>query len=397
MENKKRHISQSQALQIFSPIPSWSQWTTRKAVKDGYIACGWVYKAISMIVKQCASIPWKVVDKDGVVQEGHPIHMLLQNPSPSFSTYDLMELLIAWGQLSGKGYIKAIESNGRTIELIPVSPDRILPVAGESNDSLVDGYKVLMGDGVYKRSPEYTPENIIYFRLVDPSDPINGISPLQACAKSVDIDVEQQAWNKSSMQNRGIVDSVFTFAEKLDSTAYDTVKSRVKEMLTGKKNAHGVGVIGANAKFQRLSLTPAEMDFMSARQFNKEEIFSIFGIPLPLVSAESQTYSNMSSSLRIMWEMTNIPILSDMCSTFNTFFHRELGGYKIAYDLSEVGALKEDEEQSIKMATSLFRMGVPMDQLTAKYNLGIEKYDGWDKSYVSQSSSKEGDADSKEE
>ena len=362
----------------------WTNWTTVKAVREGYKVSGWVYKAVDMKVKPLSSVPWRVETPDGKPVEGHHLTALLKKPNPSFSRQDVFELVTTWQQLSGVAHLKRVfDSNGLTRELWPVSPDRIAPKRSVDNASLVGGFQIIDSEGVLKDTEDYTVENMITFKFLDPSDPILGVGPLQVAARAVDVDVDQQKWNKSAMQNRGVLDSVFTFERDLDKTVFTTIKQRLKEMMTGAENARGIGVVGSNAKYQRLSLTPAEMDFIASRNFNRDEIFMIFGIPLPLTgSTEVMTYNNYEASLRILWELTLIPVLDDMKDTLNRVFEDELNGLTINYDVSNVQALKQNQIEEAKIVGTYHAMGVPMKTLNTKYSLGIEEYPGWEQSHI---------------
>lgn len=372
--------------QYRTPAAAWTNWTTRKAVSEGYRVSGWVFRAVSMISRNVASVPWHVETKDGEIVIDHPITQLLRNPNPSFSRQDFFELLSAWQQLSGEAYTKMIFDSNGVAELWPVSPDRIAPIASKDQYALISAYEIIDEKGKKVTSPEYTPENVISFRFIDPSNPIKGIGPLQVAAKAVDIDVDQQDWNKSAMQNRGILDGVFTFDRDLDPTSYNTIKQKIKELFAGKNNARDIGVIGSNAKYQRLSLTPAEMDFITSRKFNREEIFIIFGVPPQLAGAqESSTYNNFSTSMRIFWELTLIPILDDLNDTLNHALKDYIqDGYRIGYDVSGINALKQDQKETADIAKIYSDMGVPVSVINERLSLGITEYDGWDKSRVMQ-------------
>ena len=386
-----------------TPKAEWTEWTTKNAVKNGYAASGWVYRAVSLISGHISSIPWSVVNSTtGEKLADHPITTLLAHPNPEFSRMDFFELISSWQQLSGEAYIKKVEgADGQTAEIWPISPDRIAPIEGQGS-KLIEGYEILNEKGVKVKSSEYTTENTISVRFLDPANPCRGIGPLQVAAKSVDIDLDQLSWNKAAMQNRGVLDGVFTFDRTLDATAYDTVKKKIKELFSGPKNARDIGVIGSNAKYQRLSLTPAEMDFITSRRFNREEIFIIFGIPPQLAGVQdASTYNNYATSMRIFWELTLIPILDDIKDTFNFAFADELdAGTEIGYDVSSIPALKQTHREKGEISRMYHTMGVPVSALNDMFQLGIPEYEGWDISTVTQNEKERGrqnEARSKEE
>lgn len=375
-----RNMARSVMEFMKTPVAEWKVWTVANAVKEGYKVSGWVFKSVSIISKNIAMVPWVVKDRDGNIIKGHPITLLLENPNKAFSKQDFFELLSSWLQLSGEAYVKQITVNGVTKELWPISPDRITPVASNDPLELIGAYETKDSKGNLIRSEDFTPENIISFRFLDPADPIRGVGPLQVAAKAVDIDQEQLNWNKAAMQNRGIVDGVFTFKKDLDKAKWSTYKQAIKEMFGGKRD---IGVIGSEATYQRLSLTPAEMDFITSRKFNREEIFIVFGVPPQLAGAqEVSTYNNFSTARVVFWETTLTPILDDLKNTLNKALSDQLGEYHIDYDLTGIPALKKDQKEKAETAKIYSDMGVPMKQLNEMFSLGVPEYDGWDKSII---------------
>lgn len=360
---------------------TWGNWDVKKAVKEGYVASGWVYIAISKIAKTAASVPWVVFNADGEAQWEHPLSRVLAKPNPSFSRQDLMELVVSWLNLTGKAYLHKVIVRGRTSELWPVSPDRVEPVASKDPVKLIDRFKI---DG--KNSAHFTPETAIYLRFFDPSDPLGGIGPLQAAAKAVDIDVEQQHWNKAAMENRGVVDGIFTIKQSMSEAQSNSLWEKIKERYLGRRNARVPALFNGDVVYQRTALTQVETDFQASRRWNRDEILSILGVPAVLVGAlEASTYNNYQSSLQIFWTSTIIPLLDDIKDTLNHSLAGELqDGYWIGYDLSDVSALRENEDSKAKTASTLWEMGVPVSVLNEKYDLGVAEFEGWDKPWGGQ-------------
>ncbi|MCH9834475.1 phage portal protein, partial [bacterium] len=278
-----------------------------------------------------------------------------------------------------------VQTAGRTAELWPISPDRIAPIPSKERGKLLSGFATIEEDGVLRRkaSVEFTPETIIHFKLLDPANPINGIAPLRAASRAVDTDNSQVNWNKAGMDNRGVFDGIFSFAETLMPEQAVTIAQLIREKFSGGSNARKPLVLGSNAKYQRLSISPAEMDFIDSRKFNREEIMSIFGVPLQLVgSEESATYNNFSESLRIFWMTTIVPLLDDMADTLNLSLSSELSeGLRVGYDVSSVEAMRESEDTKVDVVKKYWDMGVPLSVLNEKMNLGLDAFDEWDKPF----------------
>lgn len=362
----------------------WSSWTVGKAVKDGYKASGWVYRSVSLIAQNVASVPWVVMNEKGEIQKDHPIHKLMNKPHPHLSRRQLISLIISWLELSGEAYLKKVEnSEGNIVELWPISPDRIAPIPSSNPNKYIDGYEISDENGTKKKSPDFTEENIIQLKLFDPANPLNGIGPLQAAARAVDLDNSQQDWNASTMQNRGIVDGVFSFKRDLDSSQTAGILAKIKEKFS--RNKREPLVIGSEATYTRLGLTSVEMDFLESRKFNREEIFVIFGVPPQLAGVtDASTYNNFATSLRIFWETTVISLLETVADQLNHALSTELedGKFVLVPDTSGIKALRSSEDEKAKTSKTYFEMGVPVSILNDRFELGLPQYPGWDVSHV---------------
>ena len=359
--------------------PVYTTWTVRKAVNEGYKINGWVYRAVYLKAKAISSVPWVVVNNEGEHIEGHYLSQLLSNPNPHISRQDLFELMTSWLELAGNSYLNKVKSANRTSELWPISPDRLHPIPSKDITEWMAGYAL-----DESRKPDFEPEEIIHHKYFNPANPLLGISPLEAAAKAVDTDVDQQDWNKAAMQNRGVLDGVFAFEREFQSQK-DTndVAEALNERYAGKNNARRIGVVGSNAKYYRTALSPVELYFMESRKFNREEIFIIFGVP-PVYAgvSDNSTFNNYQTSELIFWFSTIIPLLDDLRDTFNFSFSDELGqNEKISYDLNNIPAIRKALYDKTETAEKLFKMGVPFDQINKIFQFGVDEYAGWDISY----------------
>jgi HK97 family phage portal protein len=254
--------------------PVYTNWTLQKAVKEGYKINGWVYRSVFLISKAISQVAWQVTNEDGEPIEKHYLSGVLNRPNDNISRQDLFELITSWLLLAGNSYLKKVTVQGKTAELWPISPDRLAPVPSKQIDEWLKGYALDQ-----KQRVEYEPLEIIHHKFFNPANPLLGIAPLEAAAKTVDIDNGQQDWNKAAMQNRGVVDGVMAFDRNFDTQdQVDKIAERLNESIAGPKNARKIKVVGSNAKYTRMGLTAVEMDFGESRKFNRDEIFIIFGM-----------------------------------------------------------------------------------------------------------------------
>lgn len=367
----------------------WSDWTVSKAVAEGYKATSWVYRAVSIIATNASSVPWVVFGKDNQAIWEHPISKLLDKPNPFFTRQQLIELIVDWLALAGNGYLKIVTgSRGDPQELWPVSPDRIAPRPSSDPAKFIDGYEVLDSKGVRRLSSEYTPENTAHFKLMNPANPYAGISPLMAAARAADLDNAQQEWNVSVMQNRAVPEGLFTFKRDLDETLFSAIVRRLKERMSGTAKARDPMVVGSEATYTRLGLSPVELDYLESRKFSRDEMYIVYGIPPQLGGAmEASTYNNFAASMRIFWETTLIPTYLDKIKDgLNAALSKHLQpGQYICYDLSTIAAMRDNDAEKAGTAKLYVDMGVPFAQINEKYELGFEPWEGWDRPTPKQS------------
>ena len=383
MEQRNASLSISDLLKYVYRMPTatWKEWTIRRSVKHGYMASGWVYRAISIITRNAAQAPMVIYNPKDEIEYDHPLTKLFAKPNPVYSYNTMIQLLLAWLNLAGEAYIYNNIVNNNTIELWPVSPDRLEPYLIKSDGTLI-GYKQIRIDGQVREDNniKFDSGNTIAMMLPDPADPLRGIGPLRVAARAVDTDTEQSDWNKSAMQNRGVMDGYFSFDREIpDENTFQLYVKKVKERFSGAARAREPGVIGSGAKYQQLSLTPVEMDFLNSRKFNREEIFIIFGVPAQLAGVmDTMTYNNFAESSKVLWEMTILPLLDVVKNAFTHAFMDQLGDYYIGYDLSGIKALKKGEKDKADTAKVYFDMGVPISILNSRFELGLDEYPGWD-------------------
>jgi len=208
---------------------------------------------------------------------------------------------------------------------------------------------------------------------------------LEAVSKTVDVDVDQQKWNKSAMQNRGVLDGIVSVDREITSQKQaDELSDALNESVSGTKNARRLRVFGSNAKYFRTARSPIEMDFNNSRKENRNEIYITFGVPPQYAGVqESSTYNNYQASEIIFWVGTVLPILDDVADAMTFSLQDELEpGQRISYNKMAIQAIRGIVEGKAKAALYLFRMGVPFNQINGLFQFGAKEFEGWDKSYV---------------
>lgn len=395
--------------------PQWATWNTKKAIDEGFKASTWVYAAVSRISTAAASPPWVVQEEreeEGKVVEvpvasDVPLQALLQRPNPFMSMNDIVRRAATHLYLGGNAIITKIRAGNATgqkglqrarkeagteadvgkpvVELWPIHPGYVAPVP--SRTDYLKEYELKNPDG--GKGTILKVENVIHIQLVDPEHPFWGMSPLQAASRTVDADVKAVEWNMVAMSNRSVPDGVFTLDMPMSRDQWEEARDMVKEQYQDTDNARTPWILGNAAKWEPMSLSPAEMDFIESRKLTREEILSVFGVPPPLVGLyEQATLANIKTAREIFWLDTIIPFLDVIRATLERSlipdFYDEQTAQTISvnYDTSNVDALQEDLGQKMETAQAMWESGVPWSMINDRLELGMAPWPGWDIPYV---------------
>jgi len=353
--------------------------TVRKATREGYKISIYVFRCVRTIVQAASAIPWVVLDANGEIIKGHQLAHVLNNPNPEFSGQDMKELMIAHQQLVGNALWMPIIVGREVKEFWPVMPDLVKPIPSDQPGEWLKGWQV---EGLTERKI-LPPEQFIHFMQMDPGDLYWGTSPLIAAARTIDTDNEAQDTQKVSMQNRATPDGVFTHESILSQEQFEEARRQIRENFLAKTKKREPWVLGAGAKWNQMSMTPVEMDFVASRITNKRDIAGAFGIsPIFLGDLEQSSYNNMVEARKALYEDVIIPLLDDAKSTLNLKIAPLYGNIQISYDISKIAALREDFTKKVEQAKNLFGMGVPFEQINERLEMGFDEFPGWETGYL---------------
>ena len=358
--------------------PQWTDFNQEAAIREGYKASAWVYACVKKRADAVASVPLVVEVKtaDGwQAAPAHPLQRLLDEPNPDMDIGEVMRLMVTHLDLCGNAYLLKTRASGPPLELWPMLPTEVAPIPG--TERLVDYYQ-------HKNRPaeRIAAQDVFHATYCNPESLYLGMSPLQAAGRGVDVDNAAAAWQKISMTNRGVPDGIFNFDDELTEEQYEAAKAAVASQYSeGRKNW-----VLSRVKYQQMSLTPIEMDFIATRQNAMQQICAVYGTPSEMISGMGDANRASSDTVRrTFWIDTITPLLQELQSTLNLSLAREFGRagqLRIRFDTSAVPALQEDYSAKVANAKALWSMGVPFDVISDKLDLGIEEIEGGDMGYL---------------
>jgi HK97 family phage portal protein len=357
--------------------PDWTPPTLQGFAEAGYGDNAIVFACIAAKAQSAALAPLVAYTgqraKPERLPDAHPLSSLLLKPNPWQSWYEFMELLITYLELDGNAFIwqapaTALRSAQDAVPagLFPLRSDRVRPVPGRTREQPLLGYVYDPADqGAWSREP-YLPDEIIHVKYPNPADPFEGLgrgtSPLGAAAKPVDVDNATTSFLKNFFDNAVAPFGLLKSKQHLVDTEVKRIRERLRAQYGGVQNWGDVMILDADAEYQRLGLSMQEMTFSDLDFRNEARICMVLRVPPIIVGArvglERSTFANYAEARSAFWEDSLVP---GIYRRFEDGFNAGLSSgaeHWLAYDYSNVPALREDEKGKWATATRAFLGGL---------------------------------------
>jgi HK97 family phage portal protein len=319
----------------------------------------WVYIAVNRIANSEAQVRFQLIRRE---QRGQPnsivmgpaagLRDLLLYPNPYQSWFDLMESIGVSLELTGNAFIEkaALDRLNRPHELYVLNPSRMLIIPGPKG---VQGY-VYTANG---KSIKFNRDEIIHIKYAHPYNDWYGLSPLTAARLQIDVDKAALEWNRNFLAKGAWPAGAITTPNDLDDPTRQRLETEIRRIVNrGKESVGQVLLLTGGLKWEKISLSPKEVDWLSARHMSRDEILAIYGVPFAvagLYSTEQTTARSAGVNQQVVnfYQFTIFPKLEKIYAALN----RELtplfpSQLELIPDLRSVPALKDDVAKELVRA-----------------------------------------------
>jgi HK97 family phage portal protein len=126
----------------------------------------------------------------------------------------------------------------------------------------------------------------------------HGLGPIQACMESFDAAKTMRSYADNFLDESNIPNAVLTTDKELSTGSAELYKQAVQKAA---KPGNSPMVLGHGLKYAPLMLSPKEMLWIDAQQFNAVSLARLFGIPprlaLVVIEGSSETYANLEQEM----------------------------------------------------------------------------------------------------
>lgn len=347
-----------------------------------------VYKAIKAITDNIPQADLKFYDKSGKNEiTSDPIIDLFNSPNPLMTESEFVQAWVGFLGLYGEVNIIRNTSIGELTgsrklpaELWIFNPAHFQAVI--SNGQLT-GWRYAVANQAGKMF--FTPEEIIHTRDFNPYHLLKGIPPTTPISKVLDIDWQSLIFNKAFFDNDATPGMMLGTDDKLTDEQIKRLTEWIEKRHKGASKAFKLAVLEGGLKPLSVTPTHREMDFVKQKEFSREEILGIWRVPQAFFNVtEGLNYATFIGQMKMFWNYTIMPSLNKMTDVLNKYIVKPYNPNMIAkFDVSNVVAYQEDFKEKVTTAQTLIAIGVPLNDVNEKLNLGFEDYPWGDKWWVS--------------
>lgn len=320
-------------------------------INRAYKVNPYVYRGIELIASACASIkPIAYDDKGKEIKSD--IADLLAHPNPRQSWRQLIYETVTNYKLNGNAFLYLIRAGmmgkERTKEIYSISPDRVNVVKTQNLLDPIDHWTIRLGNSAL----DISPADMIHVRTYPDLNDVLGISPLCPAYLSIKQQTSAREWNTSLLEKGGKPSMQINIPDELSDEEFNRLERQANRKYNGTSNIGATMVLDGGKTASMMGMTAQELDFNAGLIQNAREIEIALGIPSELLNDNAnKTYASTSEAIKIFYNQTIIPLLTDIYDALSHYVAEEYGIDHISFDISQIDALKGDQSAIISALT----------------------------------------------
>lgn len=305
---------------------TWSSETLAgEAVnQDSLMTSATCFACTKALGESIAGLPgtiYRNMDKRKEEDQSQPAYELLaEQPNPEMDSFTFWEVAVA--RLINRGNFFAEiqrDNQDRPIALWPIHNSRVRPMRDENDGSL---YWEVAND--FQGTPDYSDptwrkRNLTYLSAHHMLNVVgfgsyNGImsAGMLPAAQEIGIDFATRRYGGSFFAKGAKLQGVVEHPGFIENEGKrNQFRSDINRIHTSEANAHGIGVLWQGAKYNQISVSPEQAQFLETRKFTRQQLCEFYGVPPAIIGdyADSK-FATADSMIRafVMLTLRNLAV-----------------------------------------------------------------------------------------
>ena len=354
-----------------------------RVTEDSALSSMAVLACVNMIADTLAVLPFGVFareDQGRTRERDHPVDVLLSSEPNGYQTaFEFKRLLVTQLCLRGNAFAWAErDRSGRVLAFRPVHPDLVTVKRAKDGTPVYD-FELWPGDG----RQACTRDDMVHMKWMS-TNGYTGKSPIRVGAEAIGVTLATQEHGARYFQNGSKASGVLMADGNLDPERARKVKDDWQKNMSGVKNAGAVAVLPTGVKFQQLTITNEDAQYLAARMFQNKDIGRLYKLP-PFLIFETEGSTSWGTGLEqqmLAFLMLCLqPYITCIEQQFDRFVRRPGSNRELYTRMNAKALLRMDSAAAAAFMKALWEMGA----LTANEARELDernKYEGGDDFFV---------------
>ncbi len=185
-----------------------------------------------------------------------------------------------------------------------------------------------------------------------------GDSPLEAIILEIQQHIKGRRHNNALLENGARPSSVWYIKNTVSEPLFKIIEKTIREKYTGTNNAGQAVVIqGGDMDFKDMIVNNKDMDFVLMDRAAKEAIAARYRIPIPLITADRQTFNNYDTAIEALYDDAVIPVVEHLYRALSRMLMPRFGidpaDQMLAVDLNQITALRSRFWNEVEKRTKI--------------------------------------------
>ena len=244
-----------------------------------------VYGCVRLLADTIASLPWKAYRRNS---HGIPVELpsqpaIIKQPCPGFDLYQWKWMVVASLALRGNSFhlVTGRDNLSYPTGLLPLHPDAVFL---ERRPDVLRWF-----DPIYRVLGEAVPnDDMLHIRrFTMPGEPW-GLSPIKQAAQAIGLSLSAEEFGYRYFREAANPSGLLSTDQNLDEAA---VERQQKNWISSHQGRRMPAVLTGGFKWQNLSISPEESQFLDTRAFQRTEIMMLFGVPPHMLGDQTNSTS----------------------------------------------------------------------------------------------------------
>ncbi len=279
---------------------------------------GWAYFAVDKVAQRVAGFEPELyrLGRNGSVEQidDSELLALLFRANSTMTRSDFFYIIGGLIRVFGRApvYLDRPRPNAKPTAIWPLRPDLLRRETNAKGE--LTGYSYKVGS----ESMDMAIRDVINIRRPSLANHAEGSSPLFSASLEIDADLQSAVWNKFILENGAEPSGVLTTEQEIDDDSFERVRVQWESRYQGASNAGKTAILEKGLKYEKISQTQKELDFIESRKFNRDTILTLLGVPTSLIN-DTANRANAETAERTFNKETIEPTLRLIVDQLNEF------------------------------------------------------------------------------